>query len=287
MMREQPFEHWSAFGFVFIFAGALYFNIAWFREQLCIVICPYGRLQSALIDDDSLVIGYDVQRGEPRGKLGTPDVGDCVACNRCVQVCPTGIDIRQGLQMECIGCTACIDACDDVMTRVHKPKGLIRYDSQTRFDGGVTRWIRPRTILYGILLLIGACVATWAISTLKPVNMGITRITGAPYFVDDHALRNQFLVRLINKRSTPTEFVVKVEAPVPVSQSGLTEHLVVAPLGEEVRPLILRVPRTNYEGPFTFTLIVTDVDDSFEVSREVEFLGPDAYLLREDNEAQP
>lgn len=287
IMHEQPLEHWSAFAFVFIFAGILYFNFAWFREQLCIVICPYGRLQSALIDDDSLVIGYDVERGEPRGKLGNPDTGDCVACNRCVQVCPTGIDIRQGLQMECIGCTACIDACDDVMTRIHKPKGLIRYDSQNRFNGGVTRWLRPRTILYGILLLIGASVASWAVSTLKPVGMGITRITGAPYFVDDHALRNQFLVRLINKRSTPTEFVVRVEAPVPVNQSGLVEHLIVTPLGEEVRPLILRVPRTDYEGPFTFTVVVTDVDDSFEVSREVEFLGPDAYLLREDNEAQP
>ena len=115
MMRSAPAEHWGAFLFIAIATGVLYFNFAWFREQLCIVICPYGRIQSALIDDHSLVIGYDAKRGEPRGKAGTPDAGDCVACNRCVQVCPTGIDIRQGLQMECVGCTACIDACDDVM----------------------------------------------------------------------------------------------------------------------------------------------------------------------------
>lgn len=284
MMREQPLEHWSSFAFVFIFAGALYFNFAWFREQLCIVICPYGRLQSAMIDDDSLVIGYDVARGEPRGKLNTPDAGDCISCNRCVQVCPTGIDIRQGLQMECIGCTACIDACDDIMVKIDKPKGLIRYDSQNRFSGGVTRWLRPRTILYGILLFIGVGVSAWALSTLKPATVGITRITGAPYFVDAEVLRNQFLVRLINKRSGPTEFIVSVTAPVPVEQSGLVAPLTVGSLVEEVRPLILRVPRETYEGPFTFTLKVTDREGSFEVTREVEFLGPDAQLLKEDNE---
>lgn len=286
MMHEQPLEHWSAFAFVFIFAGALYFNFAWFREQLCIVICPYGRLQSAMIDDDSMVIGYDEKRGEPRGKLNSPDTGDCVACNRCVQVCPTGIDIRQGLQMECIGCTACIDACDDVMTRVHKPKGLIRYDSQNRFSGKATHLLRPRTILYSILLLIGMSVSTWALTSLKPANVGITRITGAPYFVDTDTVRNQFLVRLINKGSVPNDFVISVSAPVPVEQSGLVQTLTIDSLGEEVRPLILRVPRSTYEGPFTFTLTVTDLKNSFQITREVEFLGPDAYLLREDNEAQ-
>jgi hypothetical protein len=109
MMRAAPTEHWSAFGVIAVATGALYFNFAWFREQLCIVVCPYGRIQSALIDDNSLVVGYDAKRGEPRGKVGTPAAGDCVACSRCVQVCPTGIDIKQGLQMECVSCTQCID----------------------------------------------------------------------------------------------------------------------------------------------------------------------------------
>src|SRR5208283_1397606 len=180
MMRAQPAEHWSAFLFVFLFAAVLNFNFVWFREQLCIVLCPYGRLQSALLDDDSLVIGYDSRRGEPRGlpvsresRAGSPypasagsgdpalqrnssDVvaglgeagaaftnvlegrpgsptpatdslrtGDCVACQRCVAVCPTGIDIRQGMQIECIGCAACIDACDEIMNRFRRPRGLV------------------------------------------------------------------------------------------------------------------------------------------------------------------
>ncbi len=292
MMREQPAAHWGAFGFVFVFAGLLYFNFAWFREQLCIVICPYGRLQSALIDDHSMVIGYDARRGEPRGKLHqshTPPAspsksGDCIDCLRCVHVCPTGIDIRQGLQLECIGCTACIDACDDVMTRIQKPRGLIRYDSQTRFAGGTTRWLRPRTMLYGVLLLIGALVTGWALSTIKPAVIGLTRITGAPYFVDAHTVRNQFLVRLVNKRSVPASFQLHLEPAGLAVQTGLTELVTVAPLGEVVRPLVLQVSRDRYTGPFKFRILVTDDAGSFTLEREVEFLGPDAKLLREDSE---
>lgn len=284
MMHEQPAEHWSAFVFVFIAAGILYFNFAWFREQLCIVICPYGRLQSAMIDDHSLIVGYDTKRGEPRGKLGTTGTGDCVDCNRCVHVCPTGIDIRQGLQMECIGCTACIDACNDVMRRIHKPTGLIRYDSQAALAGGKTRWLRPRTMLYGVLLLVGVSVASWAVSTLKPANASITRITGAPYIVTEDAVRNQFLVRLLNKRDEITEFVVRVDAPVSVKQTGFEAPVMVGAIGEEVRPLVLRVPRSDYTGTFKFTITISDVDNSFSITREVEFLGPDARLLKEDDD---
>ncbi len=298
MMQDQPVEHWSAFLFVFIFAGILYFNFAWFREQLCIVICPYGRLQSALIDDHSLVIGYDAKRGEPRmtvteakrlkeqnaglPAVGSAKAGDCVACNRCVQVCPTGIDIRQGLQLECVGCTACIDACDEVMTRLDRPRGLIRYDSQHAFGGGKTRWFRPRTLFYGFLLAVGAAVAGWAMSTIRPAALGVTRMTGAPYFVDAGTVRNQFLVRLINKRTEPVSFKVEVKAGDAVHQVGLTEPVTVPPLGEEVRPLIVQIARSDYAGPFKFKLEVEDTRDTVELGREVEFLGPDASLLRQE-----
>lgn len=133
MMRHSPGENFASFAFVFLIAGALWFDLAWFREQFCIVLCPYGRLQSALIDSDSLGVGYDTKRGEPRGRKGTT-TGDCVDCLRCVQVCPTGIDIRQGHQLECIGCTACIDACDSVMAKLDRKPGLIRYDSRNGFE---------------------------------------------------------------------------------------------------------------------------------------------------------
>ncbi len=288
MMRAAPTEHWSAFGFMVIATGIIYFNFAWFREQLCIVICPYGRIQSALIDDHSLVIGYDANRGEPRhqpGQKADPAnaTGDCIACNRCVHVCPTGIDIRQGLQMECIGCTACIDACDDVMKRVKKPLGLIRYDSQKAFGGGITRWIRPRTILYFGLLLVGAVVATWALSTVKPAAFGVTRMTGAPYIVDADTVRNQFLVRIVNKRNEPVRFRLELRhVPEDICQTGFDTAVQVEGMGELVQPLIVQQRRKGYVGPFHFEMRLQDSEGTLTLNRTVEFLGPEARLLREE-----
>ncbi|MBC7366303.1 MAG: cytochrome c oxidase accessory protein CcoG [Undibacterium sp.] len=285
MIRAAPAEHWGAFCFIAATTGALYFNFAWFREQLCIVICPYGRIQSALIDEHSLVVGYDVKRGEPRGKVGTPEAGDCIACNRCVNVCPTGIDIRQGLQMECVGCTACIDACDDIMTKVRRPTGLIRYDSQNAFAGRPTRWFRPRTALYGVLLIAGAGVTLWAVSTIRPANLGVTRITGAPYIVSEDFVRNQFLVRVVNKRNQAARFVVSVNhGPATLRQTGLTTAVEVPALGEIVQPLVLQLARSAYTGPFVFEVRLGDAAGSFHLERDVEFLGPEARLLREEAE---
>jgi cytochrome c oxidase accessory protein FixG len=139
MMKGPPTQHVRAFAVVTFLTGALYFAFSWFREQFCIILCPYGRLQSALTDDHTVLIGYDEARGEPRGKAGSTH-GACIDCRRCVQVCPTGIDIRNGLQLECIGCAACVDACDDIMTKLKRPTGLVRYDSYVGLKGGKTCW---------------------------------------------------------------------------------------------------------------------------------------------------
>ena len=283
-MREAPAEHWTAFGFVFLTAGVLYFNFAWFREQLCIVICPYGRLQSALTDEHSLVIGYDRPLGEPRGKVGTPDSGNCVACNRCVQVCPTGIDIRQGLQMECIGCAACIDACDEIMTRVNRPTGLIRYDSLAGLTGAPTRWVRPRTVIYGILLLIGAAVATFALSTVKPATFTVFRMGGAAYFVDRDSVRNQFMVRVLNKRVDTATFTLAIEgAQAGARRGGFDAPIAIASMAEQMTPLVLVMDRNHYTGPFRFIVRVRDGAGEVNITREVEFLGPDPQLLKEED----
>ena len=310
MMTHAPFQHWTSFVFIGVSTGILYFNFAWFREQLCIVICPYGRIQSALIDDHSLVIGYDAGRGEPRGKLhrsrvpenanGTGDVpapsvalakegpeisatvGDCIDCARCVHVCPTGIDIRQGLQMECVGCTACIDACDEVMVRLKRPRGLIRYDSQAKFAGERTRWLRPRTFLYFALLCVGAAVATWALSTVHSAAFSVTRMIGAPYIVDSTSVRNQFLVRIVNKRNEPEKFVLRVDnTPPGVHSIGFENAVEVDALGELVQPLIIQQPRDSYSGPFAFKVHVDDEANTFDLERDVDFLGPEARLLKE------
>lgn len=284
MMSAAPGQHWGAFLFMAIASGILYFNFAWFREQLCIVICPYGRLQSALSDDHTMTIGYDGTRGEPRGKVGTPAAGACIDCNRCVQVCPTGIDIRHGLQLECIGCAACIDACDEVMTKVKRPTGLIRYDSLVSFRGGKTRWLRPRTIVYGVLLCIGIAVATFAFSTVKPASMIVFRMSGAAYFVDRDDVRNQFMLRIVNKRNVPVTFVVKLTGvPAGITQNGFMAPVTIAPLAEQVSPLVLTSDRGHYSGPFKFTVTVQDQQQTLTLAREIEFLGPDARLLEEED----
>ncbi len=284
MMSTAPREHWGAFLFVFVFTGLNYFNFAWFREQLCIVICPYGRLQSALTDDNTMVIGYDEKRGEPRGHVSTPEVGDCIDCNRCVQVCPTGIDIRQGLQLECIGCAACIDACDEIMTKVKRPTGLIRYDSLNGLEGRKTKWIRPRTILYSVLLLVGMAVATWAFATVRPANLGVTRMTGAPYIVSPAAVRNQYLVRIVNKREAPQRFTLEVRgAPAALELTGFTATVEIGPLGEQVFPLVMLIPRAQYTGKFPLELVLHEENEGYALSREVEFIGPDPKLLVEDS----
>ncbi len=274
MMTHAPGENWSAFAFVFLISAALWFNLAWFREQFCIVLCPYGRLQSALLDSDSLVVGYDVKRGEPRGHKGTEGAGDCVDCFRCVQVCPTGIDIRQGLQLECIGCTACIDACDSVMEKIKRPTGLIRYDSRHGFQGKPTRWLRPRVLLYTVLALLGATMLTIETSTLKSASVGLTRVTGIPYIVEGGVVRNQFLVRLLNKRNIPVTFQIEIAGgPSSLHWNGAEGGVPVGALGEEMRTMVLTLPRTDLKGEPPIRFRITSSDGTV-IEKPATFLGP-------------
>lgn len=184
--------------------------------------------------------------------------------------------------MECIGCAACIDACDEVMAKVHRPAGLIRYDSFAGFGGGITRWVRARTLLYGVLLAVGAAVATFAFSTVKPANFLVYRTGGAAYFVGPDEVRNQFLVRLVNKRTVPATFSVEAEGlPAGLRSSGFAAPVTLAPMAESVSPLVLVASRKDYRGPFKFTVRVRDAARTFTLAREVEFMGPDARLLEE------
>lgn len=289
MVTHAPTEHWAAFVFMFVFTAVLYGNFAWFREQLCIIICPYGRFQSALIDDNSMVIGYDAQRGEPRGRrtgAKAANLGDCVDCNRCVAVCPTGIDIRQGLQMECIGCAACIDACDEVMTKVKLPRGLIRYDSQQGLARKPTRIFRPRILVYLVLLLCGAGAFTYAASRIQPAVVTVFRMQGLPFFVDEAGIRNQFVIHVINKTTEPVSYAVTADAGRPDVALAVAA-LRVEPNAETSTPLVLSVPRAGWTGRFPVTVTVRSEDGSAEIVRTVEFLGPDPRLLRDEASPRP
>ena len=275
MMHGSPFEHWKLFVFVFALTGLMYFDFAWFREQFCIVLCPYGRLQSALIDDNSIVIGYDERRGEPRGKTGTT-TGDCIDCRRCVQVCPTGIDIRQGLQMECIGCDACIDACDEIMTKLERPRGLIRHDSLNALAGRPFKFLRPRLFLYLVLALVGASVFFLATREVKPVILSVIRMQGAPYIRDAETVRNNYLVRLANKRPNAHEYRIEVESPLPgIVSTGANTHPIRLEAGEEVRePLIVTIPDSEFRGQFDLQIRVLGENNDIESERKMPFLGP-------------
>ena len=275
MMRHAPAQNWGTFVFVFVLTGILYFNFAWFREQFCIIMCPYGRLQSVLIDDNSIVVGYDTVRGEPRGKP-SPEHGDCIDCRRCVQVCPTGIDIRQGLQLECIACTACIDACDEIMEKVHRPRGLIRHDSMNALTGRAAKFWRPRLFLYIVLGLVGSVAFVFAAQQVKPVIISVLRMQGAPYFRDEHDVRNNFLVRLANKRAETHEYQVSVSSPVPsLAAAGITDHkLAIAPGDEVQEPLILTVPDGEFHGNFEVKVQVRGQSGDVEGERTLPFLGP-------------
>jgi cytochrome c oxidase accessory protein FixG len=282
-MHRSPGEHWEVFIFVFVATMLIYGNYAWFREQLCIVICPYGRLQSALIDDDTLNVAYDHERGNPPGNVNDSDAGDCIGCKRCIQVCPTGIDIRLGLQMECIGCAACVDACDTIMDKVKRPRGLIRYASDRNLQGHATKWIRPRSILYTGLLFLGIGVAGFAFSSVDKAVAMATRMPGAPFYVTDTHVRNQYQIRLINKDVRDISFTVVAEAnglTFPIETSGFAEGVTLGPMQESNGTFIVQIPREVFEGSFPLTLLIETTSGDTQISREVEFLGPDPALLR-------
>jgi cytochrome c oxidase accessory protein FixG len=209
MVMNAPAAHPEAFTWAAVLTAALYFDFVWFREQLCLIVCPYGRLQSVLTDRDTIIIGYDPERGEPRGKVGTVK-GDCVDCKRCVVVCPTGIDIRNGLQIDCIGCARCIDACDEVMTKLERPQGLIRYDSQQGFSREPKRVLRPRVYLYAALGVLGLCVASFSLAQSRPFEANLLRLRDAPPFtLDAGRVRNAFEIHLVNKRSHASRFELR------------------------------------------------------------------------------
>ncbi len=282
MMGESPAANAKAFGVVAFLTGALYFCFAWFREQFCIILCPYGRIQSALTDEHTVIIGYDEKRGEPRGKASDPNAGDCIDCHRCVQVCPTGIDIRNGLQLECIGCSNCIDACDAIMAKLNRPKGLVRYASEEGLEGRKTKFVRPRIVLYTILLALGVAVFAISVRGLKPIGASAVRMRGSAYYVTDGYVRNQFMVHLLNKRNRVSHFIVKlVDPPEGAEVSGFENSVPVPPMGEEAHPLIVRVPVDRYEGPFTVTYEVSSEQGKARFTKDVAFLGPEPELLRE------
>jgi len=287
-MRQSPLNHLNAFALVGLLTGCLYFCFAWFREQFCIILCPYGRIQSALTDEDTLVIGYDKQRGEPRGKLTASQAGDCVDCRRCVQVCPTGIDIREGLQMECIGCAACIDACNEIMVKVGRPKGLVRYDSSRGLEGQKWRLFRPRIVIYSLLMIAGATALAVSLGNLKPVHAVVKRMDGLPYYIRDGEVRNQYQLHLATKRNVETRFSVDFPNLPKGARYSLSEDgLVLAPLEEAKVSFIVTQAGEHFTGSFDVLVRVSAEPGGTVINRQVTFVGPDPRFFEDQTANQP
>ena len=238
-MTQPPTEHWGYFVMMALTTGLVLFDFGYFREQMCTIACPYARLQSVLVDPDSLIVSYDPLRGEPRGKPrkngeATRDVGDCIDCFACVRTCPVGIDIRDGLQMECIACTQCIDACDAIMDKMARPHGLIRYTSERALDRQKTRILRPRVVLYGLLTLVVSGLFIGALVMRQPFEVEVVRAPGTPFMeLPDGQIANRLRFRVQNQTThddalqvaavTPDGAAVRVAGvtPIPVAAGAL------------------------------------------------------------------
>jgi len=284
----------TVYGFVALFTGTTYLLAGWAREQVCTYMCPWPRFQAAMFDEDTLVVTYQRHRGEPRGKLrkgavqdGAP-LGDCVACNQCVAVCPTGIDIRNGIQLECIGCALCIDACDAVMDKIGKPRGLIGYDTErnrlNRAAGRPTeyRLVRPRTAIYATLLAIVGVFMLWGLTTRSSLGLNILH-DRSPLFVTlaNGDIRNGYTVKILNMSRSARTFSLDVDglagAAVTVAGAAGEDRPVLTADADSVatHQVFVRVPRSAVsEEVVPITFRVAEAGGGETAVHETVFRGP-------------
>jgi cytochrome c oxidase accessory protein FixG len=307
-IRQSPFDHPAAFLIMLVTTGLMMFDFAFFREQTCIIACPYGRLQSVLMDKQSLIITYDAKRGEPRGKAGSrpraagsedasaklpaarlsspksassplpASPGDCIACEMCVSVCPTGIDIRDGLQIECIGCAQCIDACDHVMDRIGSPRGLIRYSSQSAMSGEPRKILRPRVAIYmGIVITLLSLLGVM-VFTKSQVDVTLLRSLGRPYVMTDAGeVENTLRVKLTNRTEKPLNLQFAVVGN-PQLRLITQSQVQLKPSEVWTEPMILVAPTSAFTmGNLTARIRVT-CEDGVLIDRECLLLGPVGHL---------
>jgi cytochrome c oxidase accessory protein FixG len=303
-VTRSPVEHPTSFLVMAATTALMMFDFTYFREQTCLVACPYGRFQSALTDRNTMIISYDAKRGEPRGKKPRsvetgvalrilPDAaqsrGDCIDCRMCVTTCPTGIDIRNGLQMECIGCAQCIDACDLVMEKIQKPRGLIRYSSAAVLSGEASRILRPRILLYPVILagLLGLFV--YLLATRQSAEAAILPRQGTPFYaLPGGDIANQVRLRIVNRGESASAYTVSL--PPEASARGTritleTNPIMLEPAQSTTVGFIIEVPSDVFSNRGAFeTLIVVSDGGEFTTSLPFRVLGPVGAVKRDHDE---
>ncbi len=224
IITDHPKNHVNGLISIFIFSSIFYWVFAWFREQVCIIACPYGRLQGVMIDKNTIVVAYNYIRGEKRGRLNKKkeerELGDCVDCNQCVAVCPTGIDIRNGTQLECINCTACMDVCDNVMEKIQFPKGLISYTSEKNIKNGETKIFNNRVKAYSLVLSLLVSLLVFFMFNRTAIDTTILRAKGQIYQEQKLTVSNLYTFNLVNK----TMFKANVNFKI-LSHKGKIEYI--------------------------------------------------------------
>jgi cytochrome c oxidase accessory protein FixG len=267
------------FTMMLIFSGVFYFVYAWFREQVCLIACPYGRLQGVMLDKNSIVVAYDFKRGEPRGHIHKGDdpqsKGDCIDCGMCVKVCPTAIDIRNGTQLECVNCTACIDACDEVMDKVHKPQGLIRLTSEHKIVNNTKQgmlWITKAYIAVLSLLLI---ILVALISSRQNVETTILRAPGILFQKLDTAhYSNLYQIKTINKTYNTVHLTLKVESPAGAVVKMVGDSIQIQPESKYDGQFFLVLPAQVMTGHKTKVVFQIYQDGEAIETVKTNFLGP-------------
>lgn len=266
---------------VLFFTGATYINAGWLREAVCMHMCPYARFQSVMFDKDTLTISYDVARGEHRGPrkrdVNPADVGlgDCIDCQLCVQVCPTGIDIRDGLQMECIGCAACIDACDSIMDKMGYERGLVSYTSEHQLQGGKTHLLRPRLIGYSAVLLVMIAALVVALVERPMVSLDVTKDRGMFRENAQGLIENIYSLKVINKNQQRQDYRLELVDAEGFQLQGKTEISLAAGEISDVPVSVALLADKPASSSQTLRFKVTDVDEPWIYSAaDSRFVAP-------------
>jgi cytochrome c oxidase accessory protein FixG len=283
-ITHSPFDHPAAFIVMAATTGLMLFDFCFFREQTCIIACPYGRFQSVLLDRNSLRVAYDPTRGEPRGSAkkhlkivpgeSAPRHGDCIDCTLCVQVCPTGIDIRDGLQLECVGCAQCIDACDQVMAKIGRPRGLIRYSSQAGLEGKPRHLLRPRLFIYmGILAVLLSALAFMLVNK-SPFDVGIMRNYGRPFVLtDDGKVINEFRIKITDRTPDPMSYQISVANHPGIVVQAL-DQISLAPGQMFTEPVQIIAPAAAFSDGAIDAIVRVQSSTGAIVDQSCRLLGP-------------